>query len=59
MHEHISTAVVNGDNGMGHLVMKRAAEIAIEKARTSGIAWVAIQQPCRPSLALRHHAARP
>ncbi|MDB5876039.1 MAG: Malate/lactate/ureidoglycolate dehydrogenase, family, partial [Ramlibacter sp.] len=30
----------NGDNGMGHLVMKRAAEIAIEKARTSGIAWV-------------------
>jgi L-2-hydroxycarboxylate dehydrogenase (NAD+) len=39
-HEHISTAVVNGDNGMGHLVMKRAAEIAIEKARTSGIAWV-------------------
>ena len=40
VHEHISTAVVNGDNGMGHLVMKRAAEIAIEKARTSGIAWV-------------------
>jgi L-2-hydroxycarboxylate dehydrogenase (NAD+) len=40
MHEHISTAVVHGDNGMGHLVMKRAAEIAIEKARTSGIAWV-------------------
>jgi L-2-hydroxycarboxylate dehydrogenase (NAD+) len=40
LHEHISTAVVNGDNGMGHLVMKRAAEIAIEKARTSGIAWV-------------------
>ncbi len=38
--ETISTALVNGDNGMGHLVMRRAAEIAIEKARTSGIAWV-------------------
>src|SRR3981189_1296450 len=40
VHDHISTAVLNGDNGMGHLVMKRAAEIAIEKARTTGIAWV-------------------
>src|SRR5206468_1519443 len=40
VHEHASTAVLNGDNGMGHLVMKRAAEIAIEKARTTGIAWV-------------------
>ena len=40
VHDQISTAVVNGDNGMGHLVMKRAAEIAIEKARASGIAWV-------------------
>jgi LDH2 family malate/lactate/ureidoglycolate dehydrogenase len=35
-----ATALVNGDNGMGHLVMKRAAEIAIEKARITGIAWV-------------------
>ena len=40
VHDHLSTAVLNGDNGMGHLVMKRAAEMAIEKARTSGIAWV-------------------
>ena len=38
--EHASTALLNGDNGMGHLVMKRAAEIAVEKARTTGIAWV-------------------
>lgn len=34
------TALINGDNGMGHLVMKRAAELAIEKARHTGIAWV-------------------
>src|SRR5437773_1642241 len=40
VHEHASTAVLNGDNGMGHLVMKRAAEMAVEKARTTGIGWV-------------------
>ena len=40
VREQPSTALVNGDNGMGHLVMTRAAEIAIEKARGSGIAWV-------------------
>src|ERR1700744_3724656 len=40
VREQASTAVVNGDNGMGHLVMKRAAELAIDKARTTGIGWV-------------------
>src|SRR5216110_1845530 len=40
VHEHASTAVLNGDNGMGHLVMKRAAGMAIEKARSTGIGWV-------------------
>ncbi|MBC7577216.1 MAG: Ldh family oxidoreductase [Tardiphaga sp.] len=40
VREHPGTALVNGDNGMGHLVMKRAAELAIEKARHTGIAWV-------------------
>ena len=40
VREQASTALVNGDNGMGHLVMTRAAEIAIEKARASGIGWV-------------------
>jgi LDH2 family malate/lactate/ureidoglycolate dehydrogenase len=33
-------AIVNGDNGMGHLVMKFATGKAIEKARTAGVAWV-------------------
>ena len=33
-------AVVDGDNGMGHLVVSRAVEIAIEKARVAGVAWV-------------------
>jgi LDH2 family malate/lactate/ureidoglycolate dehydrogenase len=35
-----ATALVDGDNGMGHLVMSRAAETAIALARESGIAWV-------------------
>jgi LDH2 family malate/lactate/ureidoglycolate dehydrogenase len=33
-------ALIHGDNGMGHLVMKFAAEKAIEKAKTAGVAWV-------------------
>jgi LDH2 family malate/lactate/ureidoglycolate dehydrogenase len=40
VREQLATALLNGDNGMGHLVMKRAAEIAIEKARVTGVAWV-------------------
>jgi L-2-hydroxycarboxylate dehydrogenase (NAD+) len=43
VREQPGTALLNGDNGMGHLVMKRAAEIAIEKAHTTGIAWVSSQ----------------
>jgi LDH2 family malate/lactate/ureidoglycolate dehydrogenase len=38
--EMASTALIDGDNGMGHLVMKRAAELAVEKARATGIGWV-------------------
>ncbi|HSD54224.1 MAG TPA: Ldh family oxidoreductase [Burkholderiales bacterium] len=41
--ERAAMVLVHGDNGMGHLVMKRAAEIAIEKARTAGVAWVGSQ----------------
>jgi L-2-hydroxycarboxylate dehydrogenase (NAD+) len=35
-----ATALVDGDNGMGHLVMTRVAELAVEMARESGLAWV-------------------
>jgi LDH2 family malate/lactate/ureidoglycolate dehydrogenase len=41
--ERAGMALVHGDNGMGHLVMKRAARIAIEKARETGVAWVGAQ----------------
>jgi LDH2 family malate/lactate/ureidoglycolate dehydrogenase len=35
-----ATALVDGDNGMGHLVMARAAEEAVSLARETGVAWV-------------------
>jgi LDH2 family malate/lactate/ureidoglycolate dehydrogenase len=35
-----SAALLDGDNGMGHLVMRRAADLAIEKAKATGIGWV-------------------
>jgi LDH2 family malate/lactate/ureidoglycolate dehydrogenase len=40
VQDHPGTALIDGDNGMGHLVMTRAADIAIEKARITGIGWV-------------------
>ncbi len=40
VQERTAMALVDGDNGMGHLVMKQAAELAIQKAKSSGIAWV-------------------
>src|ERR1700726_1008710 len=43
VREQASTALLNGDNGMGHLVMTRAAEIAIDKAARTGVAWVSSQ----------------
>jgi LDH2 family malate/lactate/ureidoglycolate dehydrogenase len=36
-------ALVDGDNGMGHLVMRFAAERAIEKAKGAGVAWVGVR----------------
>ena len=38
--ERSATALLDGGNGPGHLVMSRAAELAVEKARTCGVAWV-------------------
>jgi len=35
-----ATALIDGDQGLGHVVMTYAAELAIELARTSGIGWV-------------------
>ena len=35
-----ATALVDGDNGMGHLVMRHAARVAMDKAEKTGVAWV-------------------
>ena len=40
LEERPGMALIDGDNGMGHLVMARAAELAVDKARTAGVAWV-------------------
>ncbi len=40
LKEKPGMALLDGDNGMGHLVMQRATQMAIEKARNCGVAWV-------------------
>ena len=40
VQERAAMALLDGDNGMGHLVMQRAAELAIDKARQCGVGWV-------------------
>src|SRR3954451_11751027 len=35
-----ATALVDGDNAMGHLVMSCAADTAIALARETGVSWV-------------------
>jgi len=38
-----ASAVIDGDNGLGHLVLFRATELAIEKAQACGSAWIGIR----------------
>ena len=35
-----SAALIDGDNAMGQLVMRRAAHLAIDKAKATGVGWV-------------------
>src|ERR1700704_1261603 len=39
-----ATALVDGDNGMGHLVMTYVANLAVEIARETGLAWVGVRR---------------
>ena len=41
--DRASTAIVDGDNGLGHLAMRFAADLAVEKAQTSGIGWIGLR----------------
>jgi LDH2 family malate/lactate/ureidoglycolate dehydrogenase len=43
LHESPSTALVDGDRGLGLVVAPKAMEIACEKAALAGTGWVAVQ----------------
>jgi len=43
VHESPSTAVVDGDSGLGLVIAPFAMEIAIEKARQAGTGWVSVK----------------
>lgn len=43
VREGPTTAVVDGHNGMGHVISRQAMMLAIEKARKSGIGMVAVR----------------
>src|ERR1700722_8081854 len=43
IHETLSTAVVDGDSGLGLVVAPFAMQVAMEKARHVGTGWVSVQ----------------
>jgi LDH2 family malate/lactate/ureidoglycolate dehydrogenase len=43
VHERPAAALVDGDNGMGHLVMRFATELAIAKAGSAGVGWIGVR----------------
>ena len=43
VHETPSTALVEGDKGLGLVVAPKAMNIAIEKAKTAGSGWVSVR----------------
>jgi LDH2 family malate/lactate/ureidoglycolate dehydrogenase len=43
VRETVATAVIDGDDGLGHLAMLKATALAREKARAVGIGWVGVR----------------
>jgi LDH2 family malate/lactate/ureidoglycolate dehydrogenase len=43
VEETAATALIDGDNGLGHLALARARDLAIEKAAAAGIGWVGVR----------------
>ena len=54
IHETPSTAVVDGDSGLGLVVAPFAMQIAIEKARQVGTGWVSVQNSNHFGIAAHH-----
>ncbi len=44
VEERAASALIDGDNGLGHLAVSLAAETAIAKARTAGVAWCGVRR---------------
>lgn len=40
IEDRTAMALIDGDNGMGHLVMSHATDLAMQKAAKTGVAWV-------------------
>ncbi|MBK8610561.1 MAG: Ldh family oxidoreductase [Chitinophagaceae bacterium] len=55
MHETPSTAVINGDRGLGLVVAPFAMQVAIEKAGAVGTGWVSVKNSNHFGIA-GHHA---
>lgn len=54
IHETPSTAVVDGDSGLGLVVAPFAMQIAIEKAKQVGTGWVSVQNSNHFGIAAHH-----
>jgi LDH2 family malate/lactate/ureidoglycolate dehydrogenase len=54
IHETASTAVVDGDSGLGLVVAPFAMKIAIEKAKQVGTGWVSVQNSNHFGIAAHH-----
>lgn len=54
IHETPSTAVVDGDSGLGLVVAPFAMQLAIEKAKQAGTGWVSVQNSNHFGIAAHH-----
>jgi LDH2 family malate/lactate/ureidoglycolate dehydrogenase len=54
IHETASTAVVDGDSGLGLVVAPFAMQLAIEKAKQVGTGWVSVQNSNHFGIAAHH-----
>ena len=54
IHETPSTAVVDGDAGLGLVVAPKAMQVAIDKAKQAGTGWVSVQNSNHFGIAAAH-----
>lgn len=54
VHETPSTAVVDGDRGLGLVIASKAMQIAIDKAKNAGTGWVSVRNSNHFGIAAYH-----